>query len=666
MKYRNRKSLAIELYLASQSALFSRHNELSPDELISRLRIQSYSVRSQVAAQIRESVTELINKKNDVADLIPQRVAELSTDLCNANRIHRMRPFFKWLGEIQRENDFARTNWMRQLRSVSASMGSTISEFFGTFCTGNNQRVYLEERDGVVVMSLGERSWGKLEVMFPDCKVQDGTLPIIAFVFLMEIDNGSEEGRYSFELLLDTDFGSDEYPARALRANGWHTVKFESACPIFRLRPCNYAQEMRLTGPSRGERVFECSNVLLEKAQTVSESALTAEERQVLPIATFFYCSGKLQTEPKKGNPIVERALVSLFENRYTMQRVADFFKEENIPSISSAIDKVLEYSENDMIREALQASIRFFEIINEETSAGNTRKLLYRLENMIFKAFEAGQQGAGALCDIGEDMSKSAGTIALPEDALRSQYQARQFAVAHLATLLDERLHEMKYEGTFPDYRRIRHGYAQYITVCETGNPHFYPNADMEFSFSLCLGKTRISRKEKKSGEIRGVPYEHTSAGDSKHETCRHSRFGVMDFLPQTKEATVKVNVLTGEVSVPHPEAFDALLRLAKKFMRGANLTRAQRKERKKYQKDTDAPVRRPFWDKFIKIAPKCNLLCPVLLVVYFILRSLSDTVAALDLRIVALIVALSGIITAAAAAGIYCLRRYKKLWKY
>lgn len=645
MKYLDRQRLGIEAFLASRSGMFSRHNELDPDEFIARLKEQPYAVRSRVAHDVSSAVMELTSGRYDTGSLIPPHIAALSEEQCSPERVGKMRPFFVWLRNIWRDNDQARSEWKSQLNTVAKSLNSVTGECILAISTGyNNQRALIEQReDGSIELSLHERRWGRLSIRFPQSEVlSEGAVTTLGFMYIVEGEL-LENDRYRFDILFDTEFSTDDKTIRALRGGAWRQMSFECGTPEVKLDGINYALAADIRGASRLETVRYSSEVLCEKASLAGEAMLSAGERTALPAARLIASTKILSDKGRRGDLKSEDMLIDLADNRYMFERVADIFEKENAEPLSKLMRKTMDCMESENIDGAIR-NIRILpKLMDELCSHGQLMPLLVRLH----------------------DMMKNAGEC---EETDSTREQIFRKAAKAFCDAVEPKIIRMGFEGEYPHYRRIRHGKAEYITAIIEREPEALDGGRLNYGFSLCASQVKMKRKERKAGILRGIEFEKTIGTDFFNERPQYSNSGIIDCAVKNGYVEVSVDVLTGQTSEPDGKATDAMLRCAKRALNGFGLKRKERLERKR---NIDKKTRKKlflssFLSAFARFVPTSNLMCAVLAGLYLWGRTQYEAVADIDVRIAIIPIAFAGIITALIRALFYCLRRKRKLWIY
>ncbi len=645
MKYLNRQRLGIEAFLASRSSMFSRHNELDPDEFIARLKEQPYGVRSRVAKDVSSAVTELTSGRYDTGSLIPPHIAALSQEQCSPERVGKMRPFFAWLQSIWRDNDHARSEWKSRLNTIAKNLSPAAGDCILAISTGyNNQRALIEQReDGSIELSLHERRWGRLSIRFPQCSVlSEGAVTTLGFMYIVEGEL-LENDRYHFDILFDTEFSADDKSIRALRGNSWRQVSFECDAPKVRLDGINYAMAADIRGASRLETVRYSSEVLCEKASLAGEAMLSAAERTALPVSRLIASTKILSDKGRRGDIRSEDMLIDLADNRYMFERVADIFEKENAEPLSRLMQKTMDCMESENIDGALKTIRILPKLMDELCSHGQLMPLIVRLH----------------------DMMKMAGEC---EESDSTRERVFRKAAKAFCDAVEPGLLKMGFEGEYPHYRRIRNGKAEYITAIIEREPEALDGNNLNYGFSLCVSQVKMKRKERKAGVLREIEFEKTIGTDFFNERPQYSNSGIIDCAVKNGFVEVSVDVLTEKASEPDGNAIDAMLRCAKRSLNGFALKRKERLERKR---NVDKKTRKKlflssFLSAFARFVPTSNLMCVVLAVLYLWVRTQYEAIASIDVSIAIIPIAFAGIITALIRAFFYCLRRKRKLWIY
>lgn len=644
MKYLNRQRLGIEAFLAARSNIFSRHNELGPDELIARLRVQSYAVRSRVAQDVKNAIKELTSGKYDTAALIPSHIAALCDEQCNPERVGKMRPFFAWLQSLWRDNDQARSEWISQLKTVARNLGTASGDCLMAVSTGyNNQRVLIESReDGSLELSLHERRWGRLSISFPRCEMStENSVPALGFMYILE-GEVIENDRYRFEILLDTEFSAPNDTIRALRPTAWKQVSFTCDAPRAQLSPINYTAAADIRGASKLETVRYASEVLCEKASLAGDSMLSAAERTALPMARLISASKNLHDKGKKGDIKSEDTLIELADNRFAFERMAELFEKEKAEPVAKLMQKAISCMDNEDIDSLLRTLRKFPALTDELCSHGELMPLMVSLRNTMLKAGEC-------------------------EEAENSREAVFRAAAKAFETAVEPHISKMGFSGEYPHYRRIRHGKAEYISAIVEKEPEALDGGNLSYAFMLCAAQTKMKRAQRKAGTIRGISFSESCATDFFNERPEYSNSGVIDCACEPSFVTVSVDILSGEATVDGAN-IPKMLKCAKRAFNGFALKRRQRRIRKQH---TDKKERRRqfvngFIDALSRFALPSTFMCAVVAGLYLWGRTQFEVIENISIRVAIFPIAYAGLFTAALCALIYCLRRKRKLWIY
>ncbi len=645
MKFLDRQRLGIEAFLASRSSMFSRHNELDPDEFIARLKVQPYAVRSRVAQDVKSAITELGSGRYDTGSHVPPHIAALSDDRCSPERVGKMRPFFAWLQSIWRDNDQARTEWKSHLKAVADNLNTVSGECLLAIGMGyNNQRALLERKDNdTLELSLHERRWGRLSITFPSCgDISDDCISTLGFMYIIE-GEVIENDRYRFSILFDTEFSVDDKTIRALRGSAWKQISFTCGAPQVKLDAINYAQAAEIRGASRLETIRYSSEVLCEKASLAGEAILSASERAALPAARLISATKILADKGKSGDIKSEDILIDLADNRYMFERITDIFEEEKAEPLCALMKKAAEKMEEENIDAALSTLRRLPCVMDELCSHGRLMPLLARLHKMMKKAGDC-------------------------EESVSTRENVFRTAAGAFRAAIEPPLIKMGFDGEYPQYRRIRHGKAEYITAIIEREPEALDGNNLNYGFTVCASQVKMKRAERKAGMLRGIEFAKTYGTDFFNERPEYSNSGIVDCAIKNGFVQVSVNVLTKEASEPDCESINSTLRCVKRALRGFALRRKERLERKR---NTDKKTRQKFFaSAFVSAAvrylPTSSIMCAVLAMLYLWGRTQFDVIADIGVRTAIVPIAFAGIITALLRALFYCLRRRRKLWIY
>lgn len=646
MRYLNRQRLGIEAFLAARSTVFSRQNELDVPEFMLRLRLQPFSVREQILRDVRSALRELTNGKYDTDSLIPQEVADIVNASFGADSIGRIRPFFEWLQALWRDNDQARSLWKSHLHNAASSMNAAAGDCLLAISSGySNQRALLQLReDGVLELSLHERRWGRLCLHFPNVSdLSENSVPVLGFMYIIESEAQSD-GRYRFDMLFDTEFSlKTDSVVRALRSGSWHQLSFTCDAPTAELAAVDYARAADIRGASRLESVRYCSEVLCEKAALSGESLLSAAERTALPAARLISASKTLSDKGKKSDIRSENILLELAENRYAFERLCGQFTADGSEEVVKLLKKIEGFIEMEDADGALRQFRRLPKLMDSLCSYGELMPLLLKLHDIMSYAGD---------CD--EDSSTR-------EAVFRKAAEAFSHA-------LEPQLSAMGFQGTYPHYRRIKHGKAQYISAVVADEAEALDGSCLNYAFTLCAAQAKMKASQRKSKKIRGIDFDLSFSTDFFNERPEYSHSGLTDCAAEPGSVPVTVDILSGETAVYDEGRIEKMLKCANRAFKGFSLKRKERKLRRSHtdKKERKKIFRHAFLDAFTRFAPSSAIMCIVVAGLYLWGKTQSEFVASIGIRTAVFPIAFAGIITALLRALFYCLRRRKKLWVY
>lgn len=640
MKYLDRKKLGIELFLAMRSSAFSRRNELTPDEFIERLSIQPLFMRTKVVEQVRDAIAQLKSSKYDVADCLPQEITEMNTNDINAEKVSRIKPFFSWLISLWRDNDHARSQWMSQLKTVTASLPTNAGDSLYSVATGNTQRVLIRKADeNTIEMSLNERSWGRLALVFPNCTVKnDGSFPMLGYIYIMEAESAGE-GRYSFEVLLDTEFSESTDSARSLRSSNWQTLTFESDAPTAVLDSMDYVKILRLRGNSMLKTVRTASTVLCDKKAVAGENMLTRAETAIFPVAWLLSNSKRLADMKDEVDSKTKCALFELFENRYRFRQIIRLFEETGEKYAVKELEKIEKGVEEEDDGAVLKAAQAFSAAIDEGARQGVNMPLVKKLYDELAEASaqveEKGGNRENLICAVSESFKKA----------------------------IEPELEKNGFVGTYPNYRRTRRGRGEILTVVVEDGCEIVNNSTLTYKLSACAAKVKRTREERQKELVRGIDFASVYATDLEEELPHLSKTGRLDCIFEGGGIPVTVDMCTRECEEVDSEAVRTLVDAVCRAMNEKGLKRAQKKRRKA---DKKAKTPHPFIRAFVRFLPASTIMCVAALAAYLLLCRYNEAVAAVPVRYACIPIALAGVITAVIASFVRCIVHKNKLWRY
>ncbi|MDR1002847.1 MAG: hypothetical protein LBL82_06235 [Oscillospiraceae bacterium] len=638
MKFLNRRLLGIEVFLAAQSPVFSRQNDLTSEQLTERLDSQFYSVKLQLARDISDVVTELQSDKYDVSDLIPEKVKALA-DMDFSVNAETYKPFFDWMIGVWRDNDFSRSSWLSEIQHTARYMPKNAEDFLVTFATKNIGRVILDVKDGVLYMSVNERKWGKCSFSFPDFSAEENTtFPALGFVTMMEAER-LEDGRYQFEILIDTEFSSLAEPDRLLRPDKWKTVRITSGEPEFFLTPVNYMKQLRLKGLSTLEIVLRSSDILVEKLSILGESNLSAAEKNALNMA--FLLSGTsqmLEAAGKKGGVVDAEYLSKLFDNRYAFGSVIRIFRDEDAQPEVKLLEEALEKCECEQYADALKKTMEFAKSFAEGVKSGRLWKLVSKLEQIFSDIVEQAQ----------------------PSEALKDALFYS--AVNELSAHTDKVAGQFGFEGTFPHYSRIRGNKAEYIFFLHLNLEAKSDLGKLPFCFTAEAAQLKLTREQRSSRTVFGLPLSEVSAADVANLNSSAAKSGNLSFaLGEAARITVFAQMTDMTTEFSDEEKILSAVKSADSSMKGKALSYAQRSLRKKMKLHS-----RSFIPTLLHVFPRSIFVCLASFILYITGNTLGWRYFDLDMSAAIIPIMLSGAVAAVIYSALSCAVKSKKLWRF
>lgn len=555
MKYIDRYQIGMEYYMAQLSELTSPLNPLTPQDTIAHLQEFSFSVQSDACKTIQAGLRRLVSSRYDLSGTVPARIRVIAESQFTPTA-ERLMPVFKWVETLHRENAQARQQWLYALKDVSSRISPVAGDFLQSFSQLRAQRVTLTFQPGSAVLSIPESLWGQARMVFdaPQTdlpQAETGEHSLTGYLFWAEADR-TDDGM-EFRFLIDTEFSDTVYTERLLQKQNWQEVRLLCREARMHVTLFDYAARLRQRGSSGMAALTACFTELLRKQTMLGTTVLSMEENRLLGCAQLF---AKSQLLPGVPPPLMQTQADVLFENRYLVERTADFF-EQNCGELGKELHRLLtdaqEKYDNEQPERTEKLMTQFCETLRQSEFDGSARQVTRPLLRRFAEA--------SADCS---DAPYFAGAYDI---ACRAAMHAAEDFLAGLG-----------FTGTFPHYYRLRGGRAEYLSVCISSEPSLTADGRLCFVGEVAAAKRRFSR----SGGVPmvfGLPAAEGCAPEFEFDDRIGTHFGTVEADETGAPCLFSwpfAGELTDESAAEAAGRLTAMLSIAERGLRGKRLPRA------------------------------------------------------------------------------------------
>lgn len=552
MKYIDRYQIGMEYYMAQLSELTSPLNPLAPQDTVAHLQEFSFSVQSDACKTIQAGLRRLVSSRYDLNGVVPARIRVIAESQFTPTA-ERLLPVFKWVESLRRENERARLQWLYALKDVSSRIAPEAGDFLQSFSQSRAQRVTLSFQPGSAVLSVPESLWGQARMVFdapqtdlPQVGAEERSLT--GYLFWAEADRADDGMEFRF--LIDTEFSDTVYTERLLQKQNWQEIRLSCREARMHVTRFDYAGLLRRRGSSGMAALAACFTELLKKQTMLGAMGLSMEENRLLGCAQLF---AKSQLLPAVPPPAMQTHADILFENRYLVERTADFF-EQNCGELGKELHRLLtdaqEKYDDEQPERTEKLMTRFCETLRQSEFDGSARQVTRPLLRRFAEA-------TAEYCDT--PYFSGAYDIAC-RAAMRG---AEKFLTGHGFT------------GSFPHYYRLRGGKAEYLSVCVSNEPSLTTDGNLCFVCEIAAAKRRFSRVSGVA-TVFGLPAAEGCAPEFEFDDRIGTHFGTVD-SDETGAPCLFLwpfeGELTEENAARSAERLTAMLRIAECGLRGKRL---------------------------------------------------------------------------------------------
>ncbi|MBQ4313692.1 MAG: hypothetical protein IJC18_05710, partial [Clostridia bacterium] len=358
MEYTHRKSMGLALFFSRKSRIFADLRSVTIECVTERLSQMTAHMRLTLARLIKASLSELAAAGHDLRELVSEDIAAMRDMSARAlSSKDAMLPFLDMLIRLFAVNEQNRVAQLSALRGAASRFDSLSRSFLDNFFTLGNQRVFISLDADTMTMTTAHRGWGYVTAHFEGCRFDNlPAMPMPGYAFALEAVP-SPDGRIQFNMLIDTRFGSDDYCDRLLSEDGWQEISF--SCDNFRADPCfvDYVARLHDIGTPRVEILKEAYSALVNKHSLLGGDALTASERDILPVASLM--RGLLALHDSHNQPHerteYEVEVLEAFDNRYAMRRFMTLLSECHCHEFSLLLERARELYSSEKYKDAIK-----------------------------------------------------------------------------------------------------------------------------------------------------------------------------------------------------------------------------------------------------------------------------------------------------------------------
>lgn len=506
MKYIDRYQIGMEYYMAQLSELTSPLNPLAPQDTVAHLQEFSFSVQSDACKTIQAGLRRLVSSRYDLSGVVPARIRVIAESQFTPTA-ERLLPVFKWVEDLRRENERSRLQWLYALKDVSSRISPEAGDFLQSFSQSRSQRVTLSFQPGSAVLSVPESLWGQARLVFdspqtdlPQTGAENHSMT--GYLFWAEADR--KDDGMEFRFLLDTEFSDTVYTERLLQKQNWREISLFCREARMHVTRFDYAGLLRRRGSSGMAALTTCFKELLKKQTMIGAMGLSMEENRLLGCAQLF---AKSQLLPAVPPPAMLTHADILFENRYLVERTADFF-EQNCGELGKELHRLLtdaqEKYDDELPDRTEKLMMRFCETLRQSEFDGSARQVTRPLLRRFSEA-------TAEYCD--------------------TPYFADCYDIACKAAMhgVEAFLTDHGFAGSFPHYYRLRRGNAEYISICVSNEPSLTTDGRLCFVCEIAAAKRRFTRANGVT-TVFGLPAAEGCAPEFEFDDRINTHFGTVD----------------------------------------------------------------------------------------------------------------------------------------
>lgn len=653
----DRKRLGISEVFSSMHPIFSPSNDMNAKETVRLMCEQKHGTRARIAAGINAGLRKIThNSTVDVDEYLNDEIRNLSENPVRADTLNMLVPFMEWLMELHRQNSLAIDRSQYSLNDAANHMEKTAGEFLR--CSSTNmmwQNISLTQEEDGLLMAFQERFWGKAGLFFPHVRTSfEGTLPLVGMLFCIEAEH--TDAGFEFSFVVNVEFGTDDMELRAIQNRNWVRLTFACDRPELRLSLFDYGATLRDFG-KRGRGFIEdwCAEAV-SKEQSLGSVSLSEREQELLPLAKILRIAYQLaevgkeaEEEHLSGKIAIPGKVLELLGNRYRVSLYEPLFKETGQQALYDVLKSASEAWDEDEHEVIAENLWDFAHLLDTKEREDELRALYDRLTGMMLACTSAFDGVSGIY-----------GTYPEAEEKMR--------------VLIEPKLLESGFTGSYPHYRRRRGKRGEYISVLTPVVNRRTVNGVMTYYFCLAAAVKKLERRGKRGSYeyfAAGMPFEDTTAEDCRAVSRRYAKFAELGGAFDDESAEIHIELFDG---IPGEgdavDTADALLPYVDVALLGFKGKPMPRRYQKKRRRSPVKPVNETTVSgMFMKFLPIGLYIAVLLMGAYVVCNRFWDVksvVGFLDRRAALLLSLLAGLVIPLVCAVTRRLFQRRHIWRY
>lgn len=531
--YIDRKRMGIAEIFSGMHPIFSPSNDMNAKDTVRLMCEQSFRTRAKIASGINRAISKLTKESTvDVEEYLNDDIKNLSENPVRADNLNDLLPFMKWLEELHRVNSLAVERSQYSLNDAANYMERAAGELLRS-CSTNMmwQNISLVQEEGGLLLNLTERFWGKAALYFPDVSTTfEGTFPLVGMLFCIEAEH--TDAGFEFSFVVNVEFGTDDMELRAIQNRNWVRLTFKCSRPEMRLSLFDYGGYLRDFGKCGHGFIEDWCGEAISKEQSLGSASMSEKEQELLPLAKILRVTYQMADVEMYGDGehspseiAIPNKVLELLGNRYRFGLYEEIFKETGQQALYDQLKKAVDAWVEDDLDAIADGLWNFARMLREKEREDSVREFYDRL---IHRMLECTSEFDG--------VSRIYGTYSEAEEKMRS--------------VIEPKLLENGFTGSYPHYRRRRGKKGEYISVLTSNVNKRTVNGVMTYYFSLSAAVKRLERRGKrKTAEYfaAGVPFESTTAEDCAIAYNKYTKYTELGGAYDDESAEININIFDG-----------------------------------------------------------------------------------------------------------------------
>ena len=531
--YIDRKRLGIAELFSKMHPIFSSSNDMNAKDTVRLMCEQSFRTRAKIASGINNAIRRLTQDSTvNVDEYLNDDIKNLAENPVGADNLNDLLPFMKWLEEIHRVNSLEVERSQYSLNDAANHMERAAGELLIS-CSENMmwQNISLVQENDGLLLNLTERFWGKASLFFPNVATAfEGTFPLVGILFSMEAEH--TDSGFEFSFVVNVEFGTDDMELRALQDRNWVRLTFKCDCPEIRLSLFDYGRCLMDFGKCGHGFIEDWCSEAISKELSLGSHSMSEKENELLPLAKILRITYQMADVDFSGNGEhsqseigIPSKILDLLGNRYKFGLYETLFAEsgqkELYDILSNAVDAFGEEDIDSVASELWNFAIKLRTAEREDTVREFYRKLIELMINCT--------------SDF-NGVSRIYGTYREAEEKMR--------------LIIEPKLTEYGFTGTYPHYRRRRGKKGEYISVLTSNVNKRTVNGIMTYYFSISAAVKRLERKGKRKSAqyfTAGIPFEDTTAEDCAFVYDRRTKYSQLGGEYDNESAEINIDIFEG-----------------------------------------------------------------------------------------------------------------------